>query len=396
MGAADPQMQRQQMLAVVQKATTDLAAVMQGFDGKEKSKAPARLEDVVRGINGGSETISVEDITLMEQAVVETAKAAQVSSTEEPCPVEPSAALLSSLQTLGCASTMVPEDRLVAQRLLAAAIEMLLCGGSLVATHLFDQLSSFVGLTEVNATRRTRLEGDELEVWKKQLAVPLLELLAAMAQQDILEKRQTDDFIAYSVAPGGRPCLQTLRRFLEPTATRSGVEDVLRRAVNRRQRLRPAFSFALKPTESKAESADGGSTAPPESPSTPSSSRRSSNSRPGSASLSNVRSPAPSVASGLIAFGGSPSRPPSGPPRLDNALPQEVLRRSGSQASVTSSGIITSSSASCVGARQRSSSLATTGSRLIGGFPLSAPRVATPPPSFAAMPRSRSLVGRRP
>merc|ERR1711971_395404 len=113
---ADPQMQRQQMLAVVQKATTDLAAVMQGFDsGKEKSKAPARLEDVVRGINGDSETISVEDITLMEQAVVETTRAAQISSTEEPCPVEPSAALLSSLQTLGCASTMVPEDRLVAQ-----------------------------------------------------------------------------------------------------------------------------------------------------------------------------------------------------------------------------------------------------------------------------------------
>merc|ERR1711988_122915 len=159
--------------------------------------------------------------------------------------MEPSDMLQDVLLELGQhAARLIPEDRIVAQRLISVGLEMLSFGGSLMPAHVADQLGPFVGFVEANAQRRLPNRGEEeLEAWRKLTSYPLQALLDMLRKKGVLESQCTPDGEMYFAVQDALPCLWTLWRFVEPSSNRSGFEDSLRRAVNRFQRTRQSFSF---------------------------------------------------------------------------------------------------------------------------------------------------------
>jgi len=237
-------MQRLQVLAVVEKATRDLATVMASWDSK---KQVISLEDAVKACCG-SEVVS-EDVASLIEARVEGSKklvkAARPPPALDVLPIDSTALLFATLQSAGSsAAKLVPEDRLVAQRLLCVGLELLMCGGSVMPACLTDQLGGFAGIMEANAARRLKVE--EMDDWQQMLSCPLQSVLAMLLRKGILISTQTEDGEVLNAAEDSQRALACLRRFFDPVETRAGVEDALRRATNRVQRLRPQFSFRTK------------------------------------------------------------------------------------------------------------------------------------------------------
>jgi len=236
---ADADMQRLQVLSVVDTVTTSLESIFRGGDVKA---GPIGLEGVVAGIHG-SEELSPEQTAHLEEKLQQSSQKL-IAATVEPTPVEPTQAILETLQHVGLsASRMLPEDRLVAQRLVAVGLEMLICGGSLMPDYLIDQLGHFAGVTAEKALRRLPEEGD---AWSWELAKPLQQLLQLLLQLGLLEKSKEDGSPVLQAKSEAKPCLASLRRVFDPSATRAGVEDAIRRSVNRHQRLKPQFQFASR------------------------------------------------------------------------------------------------------------------------------------------------------
>ena len=62
----------------------------------------------------------------------------------------------------------------------------------------------------------------------------------------LLDASNTADGESVAAKQEARRCLAALRRFFDPALTRSGVDDALRRCVNRHQRMRPEFQFSQR------------------------------------------------------------------------------------------------------------------------------------------------------
>merc|ERR1711988_837938 len=117
--------------------------------------------------------------------------------------MEPSDMLQDVLLELGQhAARLIPEDRIVAQRLISVGLEMLSFGGSLMPAHVADQLGPFVGFVEANAQRRMPNRGEEeLEAWRKTTSSVLQILLEVLYKKGVLEShRSADGEIWYSAA----------------------------------------------------------------------------------------------------------------------------------------------------------------------------------------------------
>merc|ERR1712216_288876 len=121
--------------------------------------------------------------------------------------------------------------------------------------YICDQLGPFVGLLEANFSRRMPTKGDdELEAWRKMIGQPLENLLSFLSRRGLLESQCMAEGETYLAVQEALPCLTAIWRYVDPSSTRSGFEDALRRAVNRFQRTRPAFSFggsSASPTQSR-------------------------------------------------------------------------------------------------------------------------------------------------
>eukprot|EP00929_Paragymnodinium_shiwhaense_P094159 TRINITY_DN5459_c0_g1_i1.p1 TRINITY_DN5459_c0_g1~~TRINITY_DN5459_c0_g1_i1.p1 ORF type:complete len:1146 (+),score=223.72 TRINITY_DN5459_c0_g1_i1:80-3517(+) len=266
---AEPDMQRAQVFALVDKASSDLSLIMNNLDTELPRKGPVSMEESLCAINsdgaggsGGGAEVSPEELQRLLGDIAKAESTMKMSSEPVEPPMPTAEALLKSMQSIGssCARLM-PEDRLLAQRLLGAGIELLMCGGSLLQKHFAEQLNQFAGLSEATQSRRMQQPGGQgLEELQRLIAGPLESLLSVMMKRGILEATETIDGISLAAAPGARPCLAALRRFVDPQTTRSGVEDSLRRAVTRTQRLRPAFSFAGGREEKQAGSLPAAST----------------------------------------------------------------------------------------------------------------------------------------
>jgi hypothetical protein len=244
---AEPDMQRLQVLSVVKLVTSDLAAVMGSQDPKT---GKVSLEGAVAAANAGAEEIDEQVAEALEAQLSEAREATNVTSVVEMPPCDPTQALLDALMKVGSsAARMLPEDRVVAQRLVAAGMEMMMYGGSLMPNHLVDQLGHFADIMQERATRRMKTEPEEIEAWYKELSGPLQTLLLTLSNLDMIETRQTPDGEILQARHEARLCFAMLRRFFEPGATRSGVEDALRRCVNRCQRLRPALRASITKTD---------------------------------------------------------------------------------------------------------------------------------------------------
>eukprot|EP00931_Biecheleriopsis_adriatica_P009443 TRINITY_DN110514_c0_g1_i1.p1 TRINITY_DN110514_c0_g1~~TRINITY_DN110514_c0_g1_i1.p1 ORF type:complete len:1030 (-),score=184.62 TRINITY_DN110514_c0_g1_i1:127-3216(-) len=245
---SEPDMQRLQVLSVVKNATSDLAAVMGGK--KNPKTGSISLEDAVAAANGSAE-IGEDVAAALENQLVEAQEFAKLSTPPESPPCDPTQALLDTLLKVGSsAARMLPEDRLVAQRLLAAGMEMMMFGGSLMPDHLVDQLGHFADIAQEKATRRMKPEPEELEAWYRELSGPLRTLLRSLVNLHMVESRQTPEGEVLQAIPDARPGFVVLRRFFEPSTTRSGVEDAIRRCVNRCQRLRPALRASITKVDS--------------------------------------------------------------------------------------------------------------------------------------------------
>lgn len=240
---AEPEMQRLQVLSVVNQVTSDLSAVM-GHQDRKTGKLS--LEAAIAAASGGEEEVDEEAAAALELQLADAREASSLTTIAEMPPCDPTQALLDVLLKVGnSAGRMLPEDRMVAQRLVAAGMEMMMYGGSLMPDHLVDQLGHFVDITQERANRRMRPEPEEMAAWYKELAGPLQMLLRTLISSDMIESRLTPDGEILQARQEARPVFAMLRRFFEPSTTRSGVEDALRRCVNRSQRLRPAMRVSL-------------------------------------------------------------------------------------------------------------------------------------------------------
>merc|ERR1711904_589785 len=94
------------------------------------------------------------------------------------------------------------------------------------------------------------VEQEDLEKWQETLTSPLRSVLEVLMQNHLLETIQTAGFDAVIAHEEARSCIVAVWRFFDPSLTRSGWgEDSLRRAVNRCQRLQPAFNFGKRRSE---------------------------------------------------------------------------------------------------------------------------------------------------
>lgn len=237
----DPDMQRLQVLSVVNAMTMDLASVMQ----KKSSKSnKVSLEGAVKFINGEG-GIDEQEAAALETAVSTAQSSSNAFMVQEPPPIDPRDFLQEALLEIGRSSArLVPEDRIVSQRFITAGLEMLVCGGSLMPAYVSDQLGAFVDVVAANAQRRLPSRGDgEVEAWRKMVGQPLETLLCFMSKNGLLESQNSADGQLYLAKQDAKPCLAALWRYVDPSSNRSGFEDALRRAVNRFQRTRPSFSF---------------------------------------------------------------------------------------------------------------------------------------------------------
>mmetsp|Transcript_27854 Transcript_27854/g.70003 ORF Transcript_27854/g.70003 Transcript_27854/m.70003 type:complete len:441 (+) Transcript_27854:411-1733(+) len=234
-------MQRLQVLSVVNEATSNLAALMAAHQPRSSCLG---LEVAMTALHG-SEQPSEDVIARIEAKVAEGRDMLIVSSEPEIPLRDPDQVLLDALRNVGStASRMLPENRLVAQRFLAAGMEMMMLGGSLMPEYLADQLAPFAGIAQERATRRISVKLEESEAWLAELTLPLRELLRQLLKLGLIESSHTTNGEVMHPRPDSRQCFAALRRFFHPSTTASGVEDALRRAVNRNQRLRPQFSCA--------------------------------------------------------------------------------------------------------------------------------------------------------
>lgn len=238
---ADPDTQRLQVLSVVDRATTDLAALMGAHVQKSGRIALEAAAAVLEPSDAAAAALELK-LSAAQQA-------SKVSSFSEPSPVDATQLLLEVVHKLGPSSLkLLPEDRLLAQRLLAAGLELLMFGGSLLQESLLDQLGPFAALMEEKAARRIRREGEELEAWNMALIRPLQDLLRIFLQKGLLDSSASPEGeVVLSAKQSARSCFTVLRRFFEPSSTRSGVEDALRRAVNRFQRTASKIECRLQP-----------------------------------------------------------------------------------------------------------------------------------------------------
>eukprot|EP00928_Gymnodinium_smaydae_P061047 TRINITY_DN4509_c0_g2_i1.p1 TRINITY_DN4509_c0_g2~~TRINITY_DN4509_c0_g2_i1.p1 ORF type:complete len:1046 (-),score=147.14 TRINITY_DN4509_c0_g2_i1:156-3224(-) len=240
--SADPDMQRLQVLGLVSEVIKDLAAVMGQQDSKTNRLSLERATAAIYG----SEEISTDNASQFEDELRQAQSTASIPSVKEEPLRDPTQTLLDAVQATGIAAArMSPEDRLVAQRFVAAGVEMLMYGGSLMVEHLVDQLAPFAALAQEKALRRMRVEPEELANWHQELGRPLNELLQMLVRFGLLERKQTSNGDVLQTLPDARQCLIVLRRFFDPCARKFGMEDSLRRCVNRSQRLRPSFSFSV-------------------------------------------------------------------------------------------------------------------------------------------------------
>jgi len=148
---------------------------------------------------------------------------------------------------------------------------MLLAGGHLRQAHLADQLGTFAGIMDAYACQRLKMDDGDYEGWTDMLARPLGELLKSLSKHGLLEKSQTAHGEVLAAAGEARLCLMALRRLFDPCVARGGMEDALRRAVNRHQRLQPRFSFCSQTPNLDRSSEQGTSSttadsSPPEGP----------------------------------------------------------------------------------------------------------------------------------
>lgn len=212
---------------------------------KKSSKSnKVSLEEAIRLVNGG-EILSDESASALEAAVGVARSACNVVEVQHTPPIEPAELLQEALPDLGrCAARLIPEDRLVAQRLISVGLEMLVSGGSVMPAHVSDQLGPFVGLHEANSLRRLPNRGDaEVEAWRKVVSQPLEGFLSFLLKRGLLESQCGIDGETCQATQEALPCLAAVWRYVDPASNRCGFEDALRRAVNRFQRTRRSFSF---------------------------------------------------------------------------------------------------------------------------------------------------------
>jgi hypothetical protein len=238
---AEPDMQRLQVMAVVDTATRDLAVMMQN---KNPRSNRISLEEATSAVVG-SEEVDETAAAAITGRLIQAQQSVQVTAVSEIPPVEPSEVVLEVLMTAGVSTArLLPEDRVLAQRFISVGLELLVAGGAVTTMHAVDQLGPFAGLAEAYSKRRMKAEGADLDAWHALLAQPLRDILDTMLAKGLLESTTVDGIESRSASEGVRQCMLAAWRFFDPSLTRSGMEDGLRRAVNRFQRQRPAFSFA--------------------------------------------------------------------------------------------------------------------------------------------------------
>jgi len=212
---------------------------------KKSSKSnKVSLEEAMKFVHG-AESISQDSASALEGRVDLAKASCNVVEVQHAPPCEPLDILQEAFLDVGrCAARLIPEDRLVAQRLVSVGLEMLVSGGSVMPTHISDQLGPFVGLQEANSLKRLPNRGDEeLEAWRKLVSQPLESLLSFFVKKGLLEAQRMVDGESYQALQEAIPCLAAVWRYVDPASNRSGFEDALRRAVNRFQRTRPSLSM---------------------------------------------------------------------------------------------------------------------------------------------------------
>lgn len=245
---AEPDEQRLQVLSIVNEMTQDLAVVMQNKSSKSNKVS---LEEAMRLVHG-AESISDDSASALEGRVGLAKASCNVVEVQHAPPCEPLDILQEAFLDVGrCAARLIPEDRLVAQRLVSVGLEMLVSGGSVMPTHISDQLGPFVGLQEANSLKRLPNRGDEeLEAWRKLVSQPLESLLNFFFKKGLLEGQRMVDGETYQALQEAIPCLAAVWRYVDPASNRCGFEDALRRAVNRFQRTRPSLTMLGAPSRS--------------------------------------------------------------------------------------------------------------------------------------------------
>eukprot|EP00927_Polykrikos_kofoidii_P051619 TRINITY_DN45411_c0_g1_i1.p1 TRINITY_DN45411_c0_g1~~TRINITY_DN45411_c0_g1_i1.p1 ORF type:complete len:1075 (-),score=171.14 TRINITY_DN45411_c0_g1_i1:90-3251(-) len=241
MREADADGQRLQVLSIVDAAFRDLGSIMQA---KTSETGPVSLEAVVKA-SLGDEHVQGELASRLEATLDQAHEQLLLSSEPVTRSTNVCQVLLDALISIGrVAWKLMPEDRAVSQRLIYVGVEILVAGGSLKPSQLADQLGIFAGVLESYSSQRMKLAGQDFDAWQAMLIRPLEELLKVLMRHTLLEKSR-DAATVLAVAEA-KPYLSAVQRLFDPAAERRSSTDILRRAVNRSQRLQPQFSFASK------------------------------------------------------------------------------------------------------------------------------------------------------
>jgi len=264
---ADPEMQRLQLYTVVDSVTLDMSLLMNSGENK------LTVESATSKINGDSEEVTGELAAAVMAHIGEAQEAATITKETKEIEGDPPDALqllMNCLVSMGrSAAKLLPEDRLVVQRLISAALELLVTGGTIWPSQVLQQLGAYAGVSQARAMRRVPIDAEHLEDWYASLSLPCEELLTFLKDNGILKSRETPLGEALSVNEEARGALHALWRFFDPSLTPSGFEDALRRAVNRFQRLsaaRPARRVSRSPSGRSGSPARGRRPASPTSP----------------------------------------------------------------------------------------------------------------------------------
>mmetsp|Transcript_17354 Transcript_17354/g.20818 ORF Transcript_17354/g.20818 Transcript_17354/m.20818 type:complete len:1018 (+) Transcript_17354:409-3462(+) len=278
---ATAKQQRLQALRVLDIATTDLGALLRtgpapapappstdnnpngrtstrsGSDGNQQQSSSCgilSLEEAMRRVNDGSEDVDTTDAAHLEETVREANKGVMIVGKRNGMKkVDSGDVLKEILSTVGQGTgAMVPEDRAIAQTLMSAALELLVCGGSLshsIKTNLIliDQLGDICGVLEGAAKRRIVVKEDQLDAWQTNLARPLANLLDLLLKAGHLQSAMCSGNSVHilQACEESLPVVMAVWRFFDPTLTGNKMcaEDPLRRAVSRFQRTQKAFSL---------------------------------------------------------------------------------------------------------------------------------------------------------
>jgi len=231
------------------------------------------VESATSKINGDSEEVTGELAAAVMAHIGEAQEAATITKETKEIEGDPPDALqllMNCLVSMGrSAAKLLPEDRLVVQRLISAALELLVTGGTIWPSQVLQQLGAYAGVSQARAMRRVPIDAEHLEDWYASLSLPCEELLTFLKDNGILKSRETPLGEALSVNEEARGALHALWRFFDPSLTPSGFEDALRRAVNRFQRLsaaRPARRVSRSPSGRSGSPARGRRPASPTSP----------------------------------------------------------------------------------------------------------------------------------